>query len=267
MGPDSDQGQASGISPPPQPIAPDPTPDLGEPTSGHERVSPHDPDSGPPMGRPNPARQRTVVALTTVALITGVIWYLQSNSLPFQSGAGDGRATQTATDDTPGAGFVAFASQGVKLGAADGPPPRVGQLAPEFALQDLDGTVLHLSDLRGKTVVMNFWATWCPPCRKEFPELVRLHEQNTARGLVVLGVNIQENAEIVRRFTSEFGARFPIVIDAKGDVSAQYRLRGLPMTLFIDAEGVLRSQHIGELTREILARKLSETGFNISSAQ
>jgi thiol-disulfide isomerase/thioredoxin len=108
---------------------------------------------------------------------------------------------------------------------------------------------------------MNFWATWCPPCRKEFPELVRLYGDNADRGLVVLGLDVQESPEIVRRFAAEFGATFPIVIDQKGDVSAQYRLRGLPTSLFIDDQGVLRAQHIGELTKEILGKKLGEAGF------
>lgn len=92
--------------------------------------------------------------------------------------------------------------------------------------------------------------------------LVRLHGDNAGRGRVVPGLDVQESPEIVRRFAAEFGAAFPIVIDQKGDVSGQYRLRGLPTSLFIDDQGVLRAQHIGELTQEILDKKSREAGFN-----
>jgi cytochrome c biogenesis protein CcmG/thiol:disulfide interchange protein DsbE len=112
-------------------------------------------------------------------------------------------------------------------------------------------------------VVMNFWATWCSPCRKEFPALVTLYSGNADRGLVVLGVDLQESPEIVGRFADEFGATFPIVIDRKGDVAAQYRLLGLPLTMFIDSSGILRAQHVGVLTEEILEEKLADAFFTI----
>lgn len=210
-----------------------------------------------------PSRRLLVVRLTMLALIGLAIWYLQASpTLPFAGRSGGGAAQDGATT-----GFVTFGSQGIKLGAAGGTAAKIGEPAPEFTLLDSGGNVVRLSDFRGKTVVMNFWATWCSPCRKEFPELIKLYNRNVDRGLVVLGVDLQESPDIVRSFLNEFGATYPVVIDTKGDVAARYRLLGLPTTYFIDGDGIVRAQHVGELTEAILAKKLGETGFTTAGRQ
>ncbi len=233
----------------------DPTPDMpgegvGTPNDGdreaHRAVAP-----SAAVFAHGPARRRIAVAFVAVALISGAIWALQSGALPLP-----GRASGTA-----GEGFVTFGSQGIKLGAAGSAAPKIGEPAPEFTLLDTNGNVVRLSNFRGKTVVVNFWATWCSPCRQEFPELVRTYDRQAGRGLVVLGVDLQEGPKVVREFADEFSARFPIVIDAKGDVAKQYRLLGLPTTMFIDTAGVIRGQHVGVLTSQILTKKLAEADF------
>lgn len=215
---------------------------------------------------PGTGLRRWALTLSVLAVIGAAIWYLESGrGLPFVNSSDAGDAAQGADDIPAGTtGFVSFESQGIKLGAAGGAAPKIGQPAPDFTLLNLEGKPVSLGDFRGSTILMNFWATWCPPCRKEFPELVRLYGANAGRGLVVLGVDLQESPDIVRRFAAEFGATFPIAIDQKGDVGGQYRLLGLPTSLFIDEQGVLRAQHIGELTEEILERKLDETGFRLA---
>ncbi|HEV2125705.1 MAG TPA: TlpA disulfide reductase family protein [Chloroflexota bacterium] len=203
--------------------------------------------------------RRWVTQVVVVVLIGTAIWYLQSGpSLPWETASPNQRQ---AGSDT---GFVSFGSQGIKLGAAKGPAPTIGRAAPDFTLLDLAGTPVSLSDFRGNTVVMNFWATWCPPCRKEFPRLVQLATRHADQGLVVLAVDLQESPEIVRRFVDDFGASFPIVIDIEGDVAARYRLLGLPATFFIDSEGIVRGLHVGELTEAILTKQLSEMGLIVS---
>lgn len=198
-----------------------------------------------------------LVALLWIAAIGVAVWYIgYGPGLPV---GGNSKSGAIPSD----AAFVSLASQGIELGAAGGAAPKIGEPAPDFTLLDLDGNVVHLSDFRGKTVVMNAWATWCPPCRKEFPELVDLYEANKERGLIVLGLNLQEPREQVRRFAEDYGATFPIVIDVDGDVVSQYRLLGLPTTWFIDSEGVLRAQQVGVLTDKIIAEKLSDTGFDV----
>lgn len=205
-----------------------------------------------------PWRNRAV-ALLWIAAIAGAIWYVgYGPGLPFLNSPS---AASIASDST----FVSLQSQGIKLGSAGGPAPKVGEPAPDFTLPDVDGNVVRLSDFRGKTVVMNFWATWCPPCRKEFPELVELYDTNKDSGLVVLGINLQEPPDQVRKFAEKYGATFPIVIDLDADVAGQYRLLGLPMTWFVDTEGILQAQQVGVLTKAILTDKLDQTGFTVSA--
>lgn len=199
-----------------------------------------------------------VVALLWLAAIAVAIWYIgYGPGLPLSSNSSSGAIPSDAA-------FVSLQSQGIELGSAGGPAPKIGELAPDFTLLDLDGNIVRLSDFRGKTVVMNAWATWCPPCRKEFPELVELYDANKDRGLVVLGLNLQEPREQVRKFAQEYGAEFPIVIDVDADVVAQYRLLGLPTTWFIDSQGILRAQQVGLLTKKIIADKLSDAGFQVA---
>ena len=120
-----------------------------------------------------------------------------------------------------------------------------GKLAPNFLLETLEGGEMRLSDLRGQAVVINFWATWCKPCRKEIPELVDAYNSYRDRGLIILGVNLQEGKGIVRPFAEEFGMKFPIPIDRDGEVGDSYRILGLPTTYFVDRGGVVRSVFTG----------------------
>jgi len=159
------------------------------------------------------------------------------------------------------AGSNVSLSKDSKVGPTDPKSPIVGELAPQFTLLDVDGRATKLSDFRGKTVVLNFWATWCIPCRQEFPELATLYDTNAARGLVVLGVDLQEDPAPVRKFAAEFNASFPIVIDSNGSVARQYQLIGPPTTFFIGPDGVLRAVQVGALTEQALPRKLEQTGF------
>ena len=125
---------------------------------------------------------------------------------------------------------------------------KVGNLAPNFDLEVL-GTDerLTLKDLRGKAVWVNFWATWCPPCREEMPQMQRLYEQHRARGLEIVGVDVQESAEQVRGFTTELGLTWRFVLDRDGKTTDRYLVSGLPTHYFIDREGVIQAVHIGGL--------------------
>ena len=134
----------------------------------------------------------------------------------------------------------------------------LGQPAPDFRLATPDGGTISLSDFRGKTVILNFWATWCAPCRAEMPDLQRVYEERLEAGdLVVLAVNLQENATQVNAFIEEFELTFPVAIDAQGEVAEQYGLLGLPGTFFIDAAGVLRSRVLGPVVGDRLAEGIA----------
>ena len=135
----------------------------------------------------------------------------------------------------------------------DGDRPAEGELAPDFALSSPEGARVALSDFRGKTVVLNFWATWCPPCRAEMPELQEVwEERGEGRDLVVLAVDVAEDADRVAGFVENFGLTFPVALDADGSVADHYGVLGLPATFFIDAGGVLRSQVLGPVFGKLL---------------
>ena len=123
------------------------------------------------------------------------------------------------------------------------PSPREGFLAPDFTLETLDGQTITLSDLRGKVVMVNLWASWCPPCRAEMPAIEQIYQANKTRGLEVLAVNTtnQDSEEAAAQFAQDFGLTFPILLDRDGTVSRRYQLQALPSTYFIDRQGVIRA--------------------------
>jgi cytochrome c biogenesis protein CcmG, thiol:disulfide interchange protein DsbE len=143
------------------------------------------------------------------------------------------------------------ASSGVSLP----PAPVIGHPAPDFALSTLDGADFRLSAQRGRPVVLNFWATWCPPCRAELPELKSANERYAGQ-VAVVGVNQAEPAATVAKFVPEFGLAFPIPLDQQGDVSRVYGVRSLPTTFFIDRDGIIRQIQNGPLTEATLAQLL-----------
>ncbi|MEA3337703.1 MAG: redoxin domain-containing protein [Chloroflexota bacterium] len=142
------------------------------------------------------------------------------------------------------------------IDAALPPAPAVNHPAPAFTLNTLDGEQLELADLQGQPVVLNFWATWCGPCRAEMPELQRLHEQLSRAGVVVLGVNQNETPDIVSRYREGLGIDFPTVIDQRLRVSREYAVNSIPTTFFIDRDGVIQRTFIGPMTDAVLAQNL-----------
>lgn len=127
------------------------------------------------------------------------------------------------------------------------PAPRPGFLAPDFELKTDQGKAVRLSDLTGKVVLVNVWASWCPPCRAEMPDLERIHKQYSPAGLVILGVNAayQDNLTAMQDFLSQNGVTFPILLDMDGGVARKYQVQALPSSYFIGRDGVIRQVMIG----------------------
>ncbi len=148
-----------------------------------------------------------------------------------------------------GRGFPAVAN------VAGSPVASVGKPAPDFAFILDDGRGAALSDLQGTPVVINFWATWCGPCRLEMPELVALHRENP--DLVVIEINVEESEEKVRPFAEEFQMTMPVVLDNDGELQKAYGARGLPLTVFIHADGTLASRWDGLLNPRVLADRVA----------
>lgn len=128
-----------------------------------------------------------------------------------------------------------------------------GDLAPEFVLADVNDQPVRLSQFRGQPVVLNFWASWCGPCRAEAAEFRAFSERYNGRA-TVLGIDLREEPSAVRDFASAAGLAYPLLMDRDGAVSDRYQVRGIPTTLVIDPAGVVRRRHVGPLTAEQLAR-------------
>ncbi len=131
-----------------------------------------------------------------------------------------------------------------------------GMPAPEFSLQTVDGQTLSLSDLRGKAVMVNFWATWCPPCRAEMPDMQQVYAERGSSDIAILAVNVQEAAELVNQFVARYGLKFPILMDPSGNVFTAYRVSSLPTSYFVDREGRIASVNVGALNRQGMVKQL-----------
>ena len=139
------------------------------------------------------------------------------------------------------------------------PSPLVGRPAPPFALSFFDGETTGLKELRGKAVVLNFWASWCfPACYEEAPALEATWQAYRDRGVMVIGVDIQDREADARKFIDRFKISFPNGPDPQGKVSIDYGVYGVPETFFIDRQGTIHYKHVGALDHKVLKAKIEE---------
>ena len=137
-----------------------------------------------------------------------------------------------------------------------GGDPIVGRPAPAFDLETLDARRLSLAEMRGSPVVVNFWASWCIPCREEAPLLTAAARQYEAQGLRVVGIIYQDSAGAARDFMARFGQTYPGLVDPEGRAAIDFGVFGIPETFFIDRGGVVRSRQVGPVTADGLARMI-----------
>ena len=132
--------------------------------------------------------------------------------------------------------------------------------APDFTLTATDETTLRLSDLRGKVVLLNFWATWCPPCEAELPDLNALHRDYAeAQGFTVVGIDMEEALADVSAFAEARGLTYPLLLDTDGVVTNErFGVRSLPTSMIIDRDGMIRDTWVGQITRAAMLARLKE---------
>ena len=126
--------------------------------------------------------------------------------------------------------------------------------APDFSLSSPDGEEISLSDYEGQVILVNLWATWCPPCKAEMPTINAFYETHKADGFVVLAVNSQEGASTVKRFIQNNNFTFPVLLDSQGQVMDRYHVRALPTSFIIDRNGVIQHIQTGEITTQQLQK-------------
>jgi peroxiredoxin len=133
--------------------------------------------------------------------------------------------------------------------------PLAGHLAPDFTLTSLDGETITLSRYAGKPVVLNYWATWCPPCRIEMPHFQRASEEYNGR-VIFLGINQAESEQLIRDFRAEYGLTYPLLLDPDLTAHNLYSVLNLPTTVFIDAQGVVREVIVGTVNAAVLQDRI-----------
>jgi peroxiredoxin len=197
------------------------------------------PDERPQRRREysGPASTMGLAALIVLVVAAG-IWYFE-----FRSPGSSGGAT------TPGLGITRLDNSLNPTGKSAA--AREGRAAPNFRLASLSDSASSLVDFRGKWVLLNFWASWCGPCREETPDLQSFYEHNSQNDLVIVGVNQQEQANSAKEFVDAFGVTYPVLLDRSGEVSEAYGVgRGMPISFLVNPSGVIEKVVYGRLSDE-----------------
>lgn len=161
--------------------------------------------------------------------------------------------------------FLAMLAYGLTRDPRNIPSPLVGRPAPSFAMKLMDGGEVRLADLRGKVVFVNFWASWCPPCRDEAPDLEASWRQHHDQDVVFLGVDMQDKEADARAFIREFGVTYANGVDAGSRIAIGYGVWGIPETFFIDRTGRITYKHVGALDQALIHAKIEEARRGVVS--
>lgn len=205
---------------------------------------------------------RGVVAAAVLAVAIAAVALVRAgrDDAPSESTAGGASPTPVLYGST----IYTICPDDISEGAVTSTgPPVIGQQAPDFALCDAEGKlVTTLAAMKGKVVWINFWATWCKPCKKELPDIQKLYEEKHDDGLEMVLVNYQEPQSKALGFLSGLGINMPVVIDRPGHTYDQYKLTGLPDSFFIGRDGQVAALYYGFVTEEIARDRLKMAGLD-----
>jgi cytochrome c biogenesis protein CcmG/thiol:disulfide interchange protein DsbE len=155
-----------------------------------------------------------------------------------------------------GAAWIILSAEITNVGSESSSAPQAGFVAPDFTLNTPAGNTFTLSELRGQAVLLNLWASWCPPCRAEMPTIEKIYNEYKNRGFIVLAVDMtyQDNTANIAPFVQKYSLTYPILLEETGNVASLYQLRSLPSSYFIDRTGIIQKVIIGGPMSEALLR-------------
>jgi len=217
-----------------------------------------------------PRRTSTLLdnPLVRGGIAAAVIVVVAAVLLAVRAGRGSGSDDGVSAGPTPDAAdygatiYTLCGDDVTETAVSGGGPPIVGQPPPDFALCDADGSfVTTLSGMKGKVVWLNFWATWCVPCKKELPDIQKLYDEKRADGLEVLIINYKESQGKALEFLPQLNISLPLVIDRPGEIYERYRLTGLPDSFFVGRDGNLATLYYGFVNEEIARDRLAQAGL------
>ncbi len=136
----------------------------------------------------------------------------------------------------------------------------VGKKAPDFQLQTLAGKEINLSDMKGKKVILNFWATWCPPCKAEMPHMQEFYQVQKGNNVEILAVNLttaEKDSNNIGQFVNDYGLTFPILLDSNGEIGDTYQAFTIPTSYIIDSKGTIRKRIIGPMDKKMIAELIN----------
>jgi len=190
-------------------------------------------------------RKNIIIWITAIILVVTAVYvtknYNSKSEIVINPPQQDQQAEQSASDPIPSSDSDDSSESKINL-----------MENYDFTLEDLKGNAVKLSSLKGKKIFLNFWATWCPPCKAEMPDIEKLYQETKDSGLVILAVNVGENKKTVQDFMDANNYSFTALLDVKGEVSRLYQVTGIPTSYFIDTEGFLGDGTTGAISLEAM---------------
>ena len=162
--------------------------------------------------------------------------------------------------------FLAIGVMGTTTATSRSGKELVGKKAPSFVAPKVGGQLVSLENYKNKPLVLNFWASWCPPCRDETPGMERIWRKYEDQGVVILGINVQDGEKEAERYISEFGVTFSNALDLDGSITVDYGVTGLPVTFFIDNDSVVKGRWVGSISEDRLDNWVSNLIFSTGAA-
>ena len=162
--------------------------------------------------------------------------------------------------------FLAIGVMGTTTATSRSGKELVGKKAPSFVAPKVGGQLVSLENYKNRPLVLNFWASWCPPCRDETPGMERIWRKYEDQGVVILGINVQDGEKEAERYISEFGVTFSNALDLDGSITVDYGVTGLPVTFFIDNDSVVTGRWVGSISEDRLDNWVSNLIFSTGAA-